>query len=1488
MIVFLFITISGAIQLPGIQSYLVRKTTEYIGNFVHYPIQIGAIGISWFNKIELSNVLILDRKNHEMIKVPKIIAKIKLADLLKRDVIVEHAQAIDPIVNLYYDKEINDVNISDFIFSLMDIGVDKSKPKPIHVGKYSEFTIKGIELVNGYCQYDDPSFEKSNDRFDFTHFAIKKINITADDFKIVADTLSMNVSHVSGQDQFSGKRITNGKMFFSVCENYLMLKNLNIRIGNSVIKNYVLMEFDRLRQLSSITDSVQMTIHADNSIIYSSDLSIFFPELKGFDEKWVTTGDLFGKVNDFKIKDIKATFGNGSSIEGDADMKGLPFWSNTFINARVNSSDFYLHDLSKYGLYNKTEHIPKLKFNGQFKGITSDFNLKGFFDSNFGKANVNLEMKIPHDIPEYVASINADNLNLGLLLGWKDCSNLTGNIKIKGKGLDLKSAVLNFNSDVKNVKFHNYNYKNVLLTFKINQQKLQGSFDIKDSNIVIDVTTNSFLNQKNGYVKMQGNLSYANLQKLNFSPKILKISSDFTVNSNFPKDLDHFIGSLVFKNIQANDSVNKINIPYIKIETSNNENQNLIISSDVADISLYGNFGIEKLIYFSKELYSDFEVAWLNNDSISNNYYKQKLLKSNIYLNYNFKMKECRTFMKIFTPSFTVSNNATLSGEISSDSSLKFTMVGQSDTLNAFGMGWVGSKVNIDIVKERKRNSINANWLFSSDYQLINNNTFVSTERLFFKSNWTNKIIDFEIKLKQYNENNEANVNGNFTFLDNQKRLKFLTADFKLLDKKWKLDEGNLIILSDKKWHFKDIILSNESQKVSLLGNLSTNENDVALIRVDNFYLRNFNKLINVNIDGEVNGYVVLKDIFNNPKVYSQIAIKDFKLKKLIVGDAQGNSQWDNINKRLVMNFNVHKNNENVFDLSGSYLSKPNSNNDNLDIVATLNHTNLAVLDQILESVFSDLEGKMSGKIDIKGTLSQPKFSGDLQIDDGALKINYLNTKFTFDDKITLTPNSIVFNNVILNDPRGSMGIISGSVDHSNFKNFKMNIGGIFKNVLLLDIPQTDSSVYFGKAIATGSFSINGSFDHFFIKIDAISNKGTQLFVPFNDESVVQKNEFIIFNKKESGQAALHKIFRKKINQDKFKIEMDFNFEFTPDAYCELILNPQSFDKISGYGNGKINMQINTDGDFSLFGNYIFEKDSYYIFSLLNSINKKFNIHSGSRVIFNGDPYQAQLDVTASYDDRVPLYTLIPDTSLWRASGIRTPYPVSTYMYLKGLMFKPTISYDIKISNYPSVVGGVPLFNYVTAFENRIHNNENEMNNQVMGLLVFRRFLSPNTGLDAAVGGTVSEILTNQLSNIISKVDKNLSVDLNMNGLNRDALNSMQVRVSYTLLDGRVRVTRSTGNVQNQNTSASVIGDWTVEYMLTEDGKFRLKGFNRNNPNPLATGSSNASNMSAGASIMHTSNFSTLNPFKGIRKKKKKEISKPDTLKSPLQLNLKY
>ncbi len=141
-------------------------------------------------------------------------------------------------------------------------------------------------------------------------------------------------------------------------------------------------------------------------------------------------------------------------------------------------------------------------------------------------------------------------------------------------------------------------------------------------------------------------------------------------------------------------------------------------------------------------------------------------------------------------------------------------------------------------------------------------------------------------------------------------------------------------------------------------------------------------------------------------------------------------------------------------------------------------------------------------------------------------------------------------------------------------------------------------------------------------------------------------------------------------------------------------------------------------------------------------------------------------------------------------------------------------------------------------------------------------------------GSSVSEFISNQLSYWITQVDENLEIDVDLGSLDQEAFNTFQLRLSYTFLDGRLRITRDGGFV-NQTKGydiSSVAGDWTVEYLLTTDGKYRVKMFNKTNYNPANANLNSDTSITTGLSLLHTQSFNEIKElFAKARDKRKQD-----------------
>ena len=254
------------------------------------------------------------------------------------------------------------------------------------------------------------------------------------------------------------------------------------------------------------------------------------------------------------------------------------------------------------------------------------------------------------------------------------------------------------------------------------------------------------------------------------------------------------------------------------------------------------------------------------------------------------------------------------------------------------------------------------------------------------------------------------------------------------------------------------------------------------------------------------------------------------------------------------------------------------------------------------------------------------------------------------------------------------------------------------------------------------------------------------------------------------------------------------------------------------------------------------------------------------------------MDIDAIYKVNTSLAPII-DTVYQDLPEIKRIYPVEVILDLNGLLLSPDIAFDIIIEDYPK--SNVDIDTEVRAFINKIQNEEQELNRQVFSLLVFRKFSPPNSfSTGGTVGSSVSEFVSNQLSYWISQVDDNLTIDFDLGDLDENALQTFQLRVSYAFMEGKLIVTRDGGFTdQNQDaTLSSIAGDWTVEYLLSEDGKLRVKIFKKTNYDQLSSSTnSNEELITGGFSLLYTTSFDSLKELFNKNKNKKSPKAEGDT-----------
>ncbi|MDQ3190484.1 MAG: translocation/assembly module TamB, partial [Bacteroidota bacterium] len=389
--------------------------------------------------------------------------------------------------------------------------------------------------------------------------------------------------------------------------------------------------------------------------------------------------------------------------------------------------------------------------------------------------------------------------------------------------------------------------------------------------------------------------------------------------------------------------------------------------------------------------------------------------------------------------------------------------------------------------------------------------------------------------------------------------------------------------------------------------------------------------------------------------------------------------------------------------------------------------------------------------------------------------------------------------------------------------------------------------------------------------ITAKSEKGTVFYIPLTGTEEITVSNFITFINKDTTVVQVKDGYQ----VDLTGIQMNFEFDLTPDAEVQVIFDPKIGDVIKGKGRGHLTMEINTLGKFSIFGEYIIEEGDY-LFTLMNVINKRFKVEKGGTIKWTGDPYNAQVDINAIYRLRTSLYDLgqYIDTTKKRV-------PVNVMLKMKEDLLSPDIHFDIKLPGADEIT------------KNQLRTllyNEQELNQQVFALLTLNRFVPPlssgggnSENSHAGIHTTSStELLSNQLSNWLSQISNEFDVGVNYRPGDDISSQELEVALSTQLLNDRVILDGNVGVSNNQAVATqqtnNMVGEFNVEYKISEDGRFRVRGFNRpNGANQIYVNS----NYTQGVGLFYRVEFNSFGElyhrYRNILRRKESEMEKPET-----------
>jgi len=1484
---FLVIAVFLVLQIPAVQEYLIKRYLKSFSNVVGFKTTIDGFELLWFDRLSLDRVSIYDPENNRMIGAEKVLINFKLKNLFEESdinidgIYLENAQVY--LTKIQESDTSRNLNINVFIHRINE------RYGGSGTGRSSRINIGEAVLVESRFSYVDQQRDSVKTGFNYNQFTVNIEESQLQNFLIVGDTTQFRVKTLVATDAVTKFPIRELSTFFRLSQNSMEFIGLNLRAGESIISDTIIFTFDGQRQLSDFIPNVKIHANLKNTIIRPQDLALFAPQASRLTEPVYLSGEFNGRVNKFKLSSMEV--GTGRTIlRGSLDMDGLPDIDETFILLKLKNSRLHFQDIAflfSDKILSRLLPMGRVHLDGEFLGYPSDFVAKGEFDGQLGRITSDINFKVNEkdfDKSVYSGKLALFDFNLGRYLNDTinfQHVNLSGNIR--GSGLTVKTADFMLNGKVSSIGLRNYDYKNISTNARFASQLFNGFFKINDPNL--QFTAKGSIDLRHGFnvIKMEAQLDTAYLHNLHLTKKELFLHTRVDVNIR-GLHIDSLVGKAMLSDFQIryNDKWLTLKDIFVSAERSLGQRR-VSLQTTLVDAEMKGNFLLSDISRDMERLVHEMALNIQNDKQAIAEYYSAKVRHPKSYqANFGITIKDADPVVKLLNVDLSLSDKTSIEGNFTSGYTSILQLYTHLDSVRYNKSLYLNSDIELTASKISDSTSVLAMGFLNSEKQTLSPS--FRTKNLMAEAIWNKNHIDFSFDADQDGRSNYVRLNGMVDFLRDSTRIKFGQSAVNVLEKSWEFNPENLISINKRNIRIHNLVLSQGHQVIAANGMISPDPSKRLSLQVKNFDLASLNVVTGRDFSGTLDAVFDIHNYYTNPYIQNELNIDSLTIDKFLIGDVSGRNQWDTLEKKFVLNFFVDRNGKRIVDVAGFY--NPAHESSPLNAVAKLQNANLRILEPFLEDIFNNIGGTVTGDFRIGGTIQKPAIDGEGEVTDGILTVNYLKTTYRYTGIVGLSPHSIYFKNIEMSDIFDNRAKLNGRITHDNFFSMRINLEAAFQNFQVLNTTSKDNSLFYGQGYATGDLNLFGPISNLKITANARTDRNTRIFIPIEGTAEVEKKDFIKFVSFNDStfRESLKTSISSKI--DLTGISMDFNLAVTPDAYCEIIFDIKAGDIIRGRGFGDLQLQLNTNGEFNMFGPFEFT-EGWYNFTLYDIINKDFVINKGSRINWYGDPYGGILDIAASYNQNASLGAVLSDLSLVNHPQMRRKYPVQVLLNLEGPMLTPDLKFDIVAKDLPQtvIIEGEPapvrLAFEFQAFKNKM--DEQELYRQVFSLIVLRRFSPPESfNTSGSLANSVSELLSNQLSNWASQVDENLEIDVDLSTFDNDAFNVFQVRIAYTTPNGRWRFVRdaqtfygSQNGVQDpdqqQNTLASLAGDWTVEYLLTADGIFRVKMYNRTNINPILNSIGAQNSMTTGASITYMQSFNELKDLWIAARKRRKQ-----------------
>ncbi len=1345
------------------------------------------------------------------------------------------------------------------------------------------FSANKIDFENNSFSLDNNAVAAKEKGFDHARLHLTDLSLLAEQVFFGNNIVSGSFKKGAVADQ-SGLQLKELKGEILIDTAGFDFKNLLVATQNSLLNADILLQFPSLQSLATLDENVMLQAAFKKSHVAASEVAFFIPgvadELLNDLGTVTLDGNIHGTPADLTGDKFVFAVDENNRAALNFHAKGLPDIDAAYFVLNMEEIVFtadFITKISGAELPDEVKRLGGIAVSGQYRGTIRDMLFDGTVSTKLGNLAANLQAKFNDDYSnaEYDGSLQLKNFQLGTLLNDTTIGKVSLEANVTGKGLLLEEIQADIRATILEAGYRNYTYNDLKIEGTVDGKKFTGQAKMNDENLKFDFNGLVNLADTVPVFRFEMALDTVNLAELNLFAQPLGISAKIEVDFK-GADLAQFEGHATLSDIHlSNDSLH-VHLDSVKA---------------LAQVSQAGGATVE--------LFAPFIEA-----KLSGNYNFAELPR--LLVNY---VSEYFPLEKEGAISLLPAAVAGMAGDKRKVADQQFELfIAISQPLEVLQMF---------VPEIEKLDTANITFAFDSRQQLLDLNVFVpefkyaniSTDSILFQIKGGADTLALSLTLDTINYDDKVKIpfafhtlfydsqialglkidgdtvsrlemNGNITHIENE-LLRFAFTEKMLLNNEvWNIAADNAIDFRPDYFTIQNVSFQ-QDEHIFKIHSRSTEKNAPVDITFNNFYLQEFSDLLDVeelSFTGVMNGMLTYDHSFEHLALTADLKVEDINVNEHPVGILELHAGWQGtvIDARLQISGQ-----DNELLMTGNLKPETGMLSLNLD----MQRLNIAVADPFMREFIRNSSGYLSAKIDITGKMLSPDVKGHLAFHDVSTHVVPANSRFTLPDKnrIEIQPDKFTLKNFELLDAEKGKATLNGTITHRYFTKYDMDLSLNTNGFLFMNTTEDDNEFLYGKIIMALNARVRGAPELPNVSGSASAKEGTRVFIqPLTGEEALRQHDYIIFQSPpfERGDDTLA-IQDYKVNIS--GVILNLLFELTPQAEIQIIIDPLTGDRLTVKGEANLVVDVSPAGGAQITGTYTVESGNY-TFSYQGMMRRQFDVQKGSRIIFSGDPLLAALDITASHTVEATTYELIAAQSASLSESDITAskrrMPVSVLLKIGGRILEPEISFDIRLPAQTNPVTGIAARQLA-----QIRENPTELNKQVFGLLLFRSFIAEDgSNPDLAAAGqnvalkSVSRLLTNQMNALADRA-KGFEINFDLDAYKSkyelddgsDLVTQVHLDVSKKLLNERLQFTVG-GNVHleagdDRGALSNVLGDFTVEYKLTESGRYRVKVFQTGSYDVL----NQASLYRTGAGLIYRHSFRKL-LRKGEKMKEPEEV----------------